>query len=107
MGSWVKILDDFRLLDGKITETKPATIIVEDIRICLGKHQGIFYAIEDTCPHQDASLGKGKTLVSGGVECPFHHYVFDIRTGVCRVGGCRDLKTFEVKIEGEKLYVNV
>ncbi len=26
-------------------------------------------------------------LLSGGVACPFHNYVFYIKTGGCRVGG--------------------
>jgi nitrite reductase/ring-hydroxylating ferredoxin subunit len=104
---WLKLIEDVNLLEGKVTETKPVTIVVESIRICLGKHQGIFYAVEDTCPHQDASLGKGKILVSGGVECPFHHYVFDLKTGECRVGACRKLKTFPVKVENGALYISL
>ena len=102
---WKLVLDDVEAVSKQITETKPVTIVIDETRICLGKHQGIFYAIEDTCPHQDASLGKGKTLPTGGVQCPFHHYVIDIKTGECMVGGCRDLKTNDVKYENNKLYL--
>ncbi|MEU8571486.1 bifunctional 3-phenylpropionate/cinnamic acid dioxygenase ferredoxin subunit [Streptomyces pathocidini] len=41
---------------------------------------GEFYAIDDTCTHQDASLSDG--WVEGCfVECPLHTALFDLRTG--------------------------
>jgi len=104
---WHLVLEDVTIVANQLTETKPVTVLIDKKRICLGKHQGIFYAIEDTCPHQDASLGKGKTLPSGSVQCPFHHYTFDLKTGECLVGSCRDLKTYETKLEGNELYIQV
>ena len=41
-----------------------------------------FFAIDDTCPHQGASLGEG-TYFEGRVICPMHNWVFDVRTGEC------------------------
>ena len=41
-----------------------------------------FLAIDDTCPHQGASLGEG-TYFEGRVICPMHNWVFDVRTGAC------------------------
>ena len=102
---WHLVLEDVETVSKQLTEFKPVTIVINDIRICLGKHQGIFYAIEDTCPHQDASLGKGKTLPSGAVQCPFHHYIFDLKTGACLVGSCRDLDTFKIRLENNQLYI--
>jgi anthranilate 1,2-dioxygenase ferredoxin component len=104
---WHTIVKNRVEIDTKVSESKPITLVLNGIRICLGKNQGVFYAIEDTCPHQDASLGKGKTHPTGGVECPFHHYIFDLKTGKCLVGACRDLKTFPVKIENEAVLVFV
>jgi nitrite reductase/ring-hydroxylating ferredoxin subunit len=43
--------------------------------------RGVF-AIDDTCPHQGASLGEG-TYHEGRVICPWHGWVFDVRTGTC------------------------
>lgn len=43
---------------------------------------GAFFAIDDTCPHEGASLGEG-TLHDGRVICPLHSWVFEIRTGRC------------------------
>ncbi|SFO84470.1 3-phenylpropionate/trans-cinnamate dioxygenase ferredoxin subunit [Saccharomonospora viridis] len=41
---------------------------------------GEFYAIDDTCTHQDASLSDG-WLEGCAVECPLHSVCFDLRTG--------------------------
>ena len=41
---------------------------------------GDFYAIDDTCTHQDASLADG-WLEGCAVECPLHASCFDVRTG--------------------------
>ena len=46
-----------------------------------------FHATDDLCPHQGASLGEG-TYYEGRVICPWHGWVFDVRTGAClRVPG--------------------
>src|SRR5919201_6828710 len=42
---------------------------------------GEFYAIDDTCTHQDASLSEG-WLEGCLVECPLHAASFDLRTGM-------------------------
>ena len=41
-----------------------------------------FFATNDTCPHQGASLGEG-TYHEGRVICPWHGWVFDVRSGEC------------------------
>jgi 3-phenylpropionate/trans-cinnamate dioxygenase ferredoxin component len=41
---------------------------------------GEFYAIDDTCTHQDASLADG-WLDGCSIECPLHASCFDLRTG--------------------------
>ena len=41
---------------------------------------GVLYAIDDTCTHQDASLADG-WVEDCAVECPLHASCFDLRTG--------------------------
>lgn len=41
---------------------------------------GEFFAIDDTCTHQDASLADG-WLEGCEIECPLHASKFDLRTG--------------------------
>ena len=57
----------------RVTNGVPAPIAVFNV-------DGEFYAIDDTCTHQDASLADG-WLEGCAVECPLHASCFDLRTG--------------------------
>lgn len=49
--------------------------------VCLINLDGEFFALNDCCTHEDASLADGE--VSGDeIECPMHGGAFDIRTGM-------------------------
>ena len=58
------------------------TVRVGSRCLALFNDGGDFFAIDDTCPHQGASLGEG-TLHAGRVICPWHSWIFDLRTGRC------------------------
>lgn len=66
---------------------------------------GDFYAIDDTCTHQDASLADG-WLDGCAVECPLHASCFDLRTG--KVSGPpakTPVRTHRVVVQGGTIYV--
>ncbi|WP_030614001.1 bifunctional 3-phenylpropionate/cinnamic acid dioxygenase ferredoxin subunit [Streptomyces sclerotialus] len=58
----------------RVTDGVPAPIAV------FHTEEGEFYAVDDTCTHQDASLADG-WLEGCFVECPLHTASFDLRTG--------------------------
>lgn len=68
---------------------------------------GMLYAIDDTCTHQDASLADG--WVEGcSVECPLHASCFDLSTG--RVSGPpakRPVRTHQVIVRDGMIYVQL
>ncbi|MFD5829458.1 bifunctional 3-phenylpropionate/cinnamic acid dioxygenase ferredoxin subunit [Lentzea sp. NPDC060358] len=68
---------------------------------------GVFYAIDDTCTHQDASLSEG-WLEGCFVECPLHAASFDLRTGepTC-LPAKRSVRTYPVRVEDGVVYVDV
>jgi nitrite reductase/ring-hydroxylating ferredoxin subunit len=51
-----------------------------DVPVAVFNVDGVFYAIDDTCTHQDASLADG-WLEGCMIECPLHASCFDLRTG--------------------------
>ena len=53
---------------------------VEGLPVALVATGGEFFAIDDTCSHQDASLADG-WLEGCDVECPLHASRFNLRTG--------------------------
>ncbi len=54
--------------------------VTDDVAIAVFNADGEFFAIDDTCTHQDASLADG-WLEGCTVECPLHASCFDLRTG--------------------------
>ena len=65
-----------------------------------------YLAVADACPHMGASMGRGR-LRNGTLECDWHNWVFDVKTGECREkAGCR-LDTYDVKVEGDDLYLRL
>ncbi|UYQ76979.1 non-heme iron oxygenase ferredoxin subunit [Glutamicibacter sp. JL.03c] len=51
----------------------------EDIAI-FHAEDGNFYALQDECPHEVASLSEG-WIEDCSVECPLHSSTFDLKTG--------------------------
>ncbi|AHH96533.1 bifunctional 3-phenylpropionate/cinnamic acid dioxygenase ferredoxin subunit [Kutzneria albida] len=68
---------------------------------------GGYYAIDDTCTHQDASLAEG-WLEGCAVECPLHAACFDLRTGLpSGPPATRPVRTYPVVVQDGTLYVVV
>jgi 3-phenylpropionate/trans-cinnamate dioxygenase ferredoxin subunit len=66
-----------------------------------------FFAVDDTCTHQDASLADG--WVEGcQVECPLHASCFDLRTGQPSGPPAKvPVRTHEVVVRDGHVYVRV
>lgn len=77
-----------------------------DPAIAVFNADGEFYAIDDTCSHQDASLSEG-WLEGCFVECPLHAASFDLRTGVptC-LPAKKAVRTYPVEVRDGVIYVD-
>src|SRR5687768_8392188 len=84
-----------------------ATRVAADEPIAVFNVDGDFYAIDDTCTHQDASLADG--WVEGcAVECPLHAACFDLRTGMPSGPPAKlPVRTHEVVVDDGVVYVRV
>lgn len=67
---------------------------------------GSYYAIDNTCPHLGAPLADG-FLAGEQITCPWHQWVFNVRTGQFAMHPDTALETFAVKVEGHDLLVVV
>ena len=81
-------------------------ISTPDGAIAVFNADGEFYAIDDTCSHQDASLSEG-WLEGCFVECPLHAASFDLRTGVptC-LPAKKAVRTYPVVVENGVIHVD-
>ncbi len=83
----------------------------QQIAIYNFKKIGKWYATQNECPHrQQMALSRGMigtTDETPKVACPFHKKTFSLETGVCLSGDDFVLKTYEVKVEKEVVYISV
>jgi NAD(P)H-dependent nitrite reductase small subunit len=102
MGTWHRVASTDDVREGEAFPVEPA-----GNQIALYRVRGDIYAIDDVCTHEFAQLSQG-VVEDRTVECPLHAAQFDIVTGRCLAGpASRDLRTYEVRIEGEDVYVYV
>ena len=59
---------------------------------------GTFHAIENFCPHRGAPLADGH-LCGHTVECDWHGWRFDVRSGACLTNPTHAVEAYEVVIE--------
>ncbi len=79
--------------------------IVNSTKIAVFNLGGKFYAIADTCSHEEASLAEGE-IIGTQIECPRHGARFDIATGRnVTLPAVVPVKKYEVKVEGGKIFV--
>ena len=67
---------------------------------------GRYYAFEDSCPHMGARLSNG-TLEGNVITCPQHSSKFDVTTGKPLAVSDDPLVTYEVRVEGDDIYIKV
>jgi nitrite reductase/ring-hydroxylating ferredoxin subunit len=82
------------------------TVEVDGIRIAIFNVEGVFYAIDNSCPHAGGPLGEGK-LCGAEVECPWHGWKFDVTSGE-RVGNPNfRVPCCEVHVQGNDLRIAI
>jgi MocE subfamily Rieske [2Fe-2S] domain protein len=66
-----------------------------------------FYATDDCCTHEEASLADGY-MQDDTIECPRHQGVFHIPTGrAMEAPVTEDVRVYPVRVEGERVWVQV
>lgn len=80
---------------------------VKGRQIALFNVDGEYFAIDNMCTHEEASLAEGE--VSGHeVSCPLHGARFDIRTGeVLGPPAYDDVARFDVRVLGNDIEIDV
>jgi Ferredoxin subunits of nitrite reductase and ring-hydroxylating dioxygenases len=95
---------------GKVSDIKDKqmkSFQISGKTILISRFGGKFYATDEKCTHVGGPLSNGK-LSDNIITCPWHGSKFDIKTGSVVEGPAKTpLKTFEVKVEGEDLLVNL
>ena len=97
------------------TSTKPSSIspgtlaLVEiaGTRIAVANIDGVFYAFDDTCTHEQCSLAEGD-IEGTKVICACHGAEFDVRTGAVLAPPAKaPLRVYPVRVADDALQIEV
>jgi nitrite reductase/ring-hydroxylating ferredoxin subunit len=93
-----------------VEEIPPGTgrqVVLAGRKLAVFYSDGVFYAIDDTCPHRGASLSEGE-VHGTEVTCPWHAADFDLRTGAHLCPPARTgVKAYQVQVVGNEVQVEV
>ena len=102
MTEWIKACNLNQVDDGQLFGFDH-----KDKRILLANLKGKIYATDLICTHAEADLSTG-FLTEEGVRCPLHLSVFDLESGQPKNPPAeKALKTYNVKLEQNEIYVEV
>jgi len=84
---------------------KPVEALGKRLLIC--RTDGGYYAIDDTCTHDDGSLADG-WLEGTAIECPRHGARFEVTSGkVLCLPAAVPINAYRVVVEGDQVKVDV
>jgi nitrite reductase/ring-hydroxylating ferredoxin subunit len=72
--------------------------------VAVFRSNGRLYALANRCIHKGASLCDGELGDRGKVvRCPWHNWSFDIETGENCLDRSEKVRTYEVKVDGDRV----
>ena len=86
---------------------QPKVVDLDGMRIVLARVGDAVYACGDVCTHRGGPLGEGK-LNGARLACPWHGWMFDVRTGQCVFPGRgAAVPSYPVRLEAGEVLVEL
>lgn len=101
MADFIKIAVVSDVQPGSVKE-----IAVNGKTLALCNVDGKFYALDNVCLHRGGPLGEGY-LDGEKLECPWHGWQYDVKTGAVAMNPSAKVASYEVKVEGADVLVAV
>lgn len=92
-------LNDLREGRGKL-------ITINKYSIALFLYDGAIYAFDNYCPHQGGDLSDGY-IKGGEINCPIHHWSFNLKTGAYSFNESIKIKTYITEIRNGVIYIDL
>ncbi|HXX40435.1 MAG TPA: non-heme iron oxygenase ferredoxin subunit [bacterium] len=94
---------------GRVADLTPGSVMRVEVAghaVALANVDGEFFAVDDTCTHEEASLAKGG-LLGEVLICPKHGSRFNVKTGrVLSLPAVRSVSVYPVRVEGDDVLVS-
>ncbi|MDO6461037.1 non-heme iron oxygenase ferredoxin subunit [Granulosicoccaceae sp. 1_MG-2023] len=92
---------------GELPEHAMKAVVVAGEAVLLARVEGIVYAVENLCPHEEIALYKG-CLRGDRIECSLHGAQFRLRDGqVCQGPALQNIRCFAVRESDGEISVAV
>jgi len=89
---------------GEIPEGEGRPFEVDGLYLAVFLDGGVYYAIDDSCPHQGAPLHDG-FVADKTVTCSWHGWEFRLEDGRWVDSPSIGVKTYPVRVEGDEIRV--
>lgn len=114
VNSWIQIGRTNELIRALEQSGGIKELSLNDRKIVLTYHEGSFGALNNKCNHMGGPLSKGK-LKSGCIECPWHYWRFDHKSGVSISADASkhfapnagSVPRYSLKIENDILFIDI
>ncbi|MCX2449806.1 Rieske (2Fe-2S) protein [Pedobacter sp. PLR] len=95
----------------KLEGNFPEEDFVEQIKVngkklCLVRHQGHVFVVQNSCPHAGGILSGG-TCKNGYLICPIHRWEYNLQTGRGAEGQGDYIDTYPVETRPDGIYVGL
>jgi len=99
VGDLVRVakVSDFRIRRGR-------TVELDGKKVAVLRSKDGWVAVSDACPHMGASLADGR-VVDGKVECSWHGWKFDFRTGKNAFKEWACVTVYAVHVQGDEVFL--
>lgn len=98
----------FAIHEKDLTNGMMKTVQVGTKKIALANVDGDIFAIDDTCTHEECSLGSEGALDGNVVTCGCHGAQFDVTTGQVRaLPAVSNVGSYKTKIENGEVLVKI
>ena len=98
---WVEITALNQIPESDILKAK-----VEGISLILNRQGTNVTCYRNACTHLEYPIDMGK-VNNGIITCPFHKYQFQLDSGKCLNVPADSLESYLVKIEGDRVFVDI
>jgi len=104
---WIKIFENETEFENYIQLNTFVLFQLRGEKICITRTKNGFYAVQDRCPHNGASLSKGMCSQNNEIICPLHRYSFDLESGKATSGGAYALKVYPIERKKDGVFVGI
>ena len=100
MAQWIRLCGvNEAPTEGNVREAE-----ARGVSVCLARVGGELHAVDNWCPHRQGPLGQG-WLEGEKVVCPWHSWIFDLKTGAAEFPEGERVAVFPLKLVDNDLLI--